>query len=94
VTVPDPAQIIDSLTASGWQVAGYRTGAYVRLAWPDTPNRSLLIPVDRFAPEFENTLRAALRQLEAAMLIGQAAAKALLAFQPDVYAQYAHKETR
>jgi hypothetical protein len=85
----DPARIIDSLSSAGWEIAGHKQGVYVRLAWPDTPNRSLLVPLDKTAPEFEELLRAALCQLEAAMFTGQAATQALIAYQPDVYARYA-----
>jgi hypothetical protein len=86
---PNPGRIIESLRDFGWTVAGHKTGVYMRLAWPDTTNRSLLIPLDQTAPEYEELLHAAIRQLEAAAVTGQAATKALAAYRPDLYNQHA-----
>jgi hypothetical protein len=91
MTIPVPARLVDTLSQAGWEVTGHKYGVYVRLAWPDDKSRSLLIPLDQTAPEFEELLRSALCQLEAAMFTGQAATRALIAYQPDLYAQYEGK---
>ena len=89
MTTADPARIIDALRTEGWEIAGHKYGVYVRLAWPDDKDRSLLVPLDKTAPEFEELLRAALGQLETATLTGQAATRALVAYRPDINAHYA-----
>lgn len=80
----DPARLVDALRDAGWQVAGAKYGVYVRLAWPGAPNRSLLIPLDQTAPEFDELMRAAVSQLDQAVLTGRAAAQALAACCPDL----------
>lgn len=85
----DPDRIVSALSRCGWVIAAPKPGVYARLAWPDLSTRSLLVPLDRTAPEFDELLRSAICQLEAAMFTGQFAAQALTAYKPDLYSQYA-----
>lgn len=86
MTSPDPACLVRALMDAGWQVAGQKYGAYVRLAWPNVSNRNLLIPLDQTAPEFDELLHAAVCQLEDAATTGRDATAALTAYRPDLYA--------
>lgn len=89
MTSSDPGRMVTTLMDAGWQVAGHKTGVYVRLAWPNDKSRSLLVPLDPTAPEFEELLRAAVNQLEDAVRTGRSAAEALTAYDPEMYAQNA-----
>lgn len=88
MTITNPARLVEALRDAGWQVAGAKQGVYVRLAWPGAPNRSLLIPIDQTAPEFEELLRAAVSQLEQAAATGRDAAQALAMYRPDLYIRH------
>jgi hypothetical protein len=62
----DPVKLTDLLEDIGWTLKGRREGSYNRLA-PPIENLffpgSLLIPLDRTAPEFYDSLHSALLQL-------------------------------
>jgi hypothetical protein len=60
----DPNRLGLILRESGWRVVGQRDGAYVRLAPPGVEGRSVLVPLDREAPEFSELIRAAVDDVE------------------------------
>src|SRR6185437_7295056 len=62
----DPAKLTELLEDVGWKISGGREGSYSRLAPPIEAvfvPQSLLIPLDRTAPEFKEIMKAALLQL-------------------------------
>jgi hypothetical protein len=72
----DPGQLIEALRAAGWHVAGARAGVYTRLYWPGETaprGRTLLILEDTTAPEFDQMMGGALRELADAADTGRAA---------------------
>lgn len=73
----NPGHIIEALMDCGWQVAGQKSGVYVRLARPYQHNRSLVVPLDQTAPEYQELLNAAVAQLEDAVRVGSDAGRAL-----------------
>ncbi len=79
----NPTRLVEALTDCGWQVAGQRSGVYVRLDWPHTVNRSLIVPLDQTAPEYPELLNAAVRQLEDAVRVGSDAGRALVAYRNE-----------
>ena len=60
----DPERMSLLLQSAGWQVVGRRQGAYVRVAPPGDYRFSVLLPLDRAAPEFDQTMREALVDIE------------------------------
>jgi hypothetical protein len=60
----DPARVGLLLTEAGWQVVGQRQGAYVRMAPPGEYRNSVLVPLDRTAPEFEQAMLEALSDIQ------------------------------
>jgi hypothetical protein len=72
----DPGRLIEALRAAGWHVAGARAGVYTRLYWPGETaprGRTLLILEDTTAPEFDQMMGGALRELADAADTGRAA---------------------
>ena len=59
----DPERLRLVLLESGWKVAGQRTGAYVRLLPPEEGQHSVLVPLDRQAPDYAESMRAALADI-------------------------------
>jgi hypothetical protein len=59
----NPERLRLLLQESGWTVAGQRTGAYVRLSPPQEGESSVLVPMDRAAPEYSRSMRAALADI-------------------------------
>lgn len=73
----DPQRLVDEIVRAGWTVVGQGRGC-TRLVWPGyIHQRSLLVPLDTTAPEFDEMWRAALAQLESAVDVGVKAAHAL-----------------
>jgi len=72
----DPALLERALRGQGWRVAGFRKGLYARLWWPGEHSprgRSLIVPLDRTAPDFDTTMAGTLMELaDAADLGGRA----------------------
>ncbi len=60
----DPDRLGLLLQESGWQVVGQRAGAYVRLAPPHEDRTSVLVPLDRGAPEFRASMQSALAHIQ------------------------------
>ena len=56
----DPERLSLVLQESGWKVAGKRSGVYVRLSPPAEDSYSVLVPLDRTAPEYSSVMRSAL----------------------------------
>ncbi|MET8356052.1 hypothetical protein [Micromonospora sp. NPDC005171] len=66
--VVDPAKLTVLLEETGWHLVGGRRNAYNRLAPPADPDGrdfSLVIPLDREAPEFAEMMAAAVRKISA-----------------------------
>lgn len=64
----DPGWLSDVLRRAGWQLTGERPGEYLRFAPPPGVtggSSSLLVPLDRTAPEFGELMREAAAQLTA-----------------------------
>lgn len=59
----DPERLRLLLQDSGWTVTGQRTGVYVRLLSPQEGESSVLVPMDRTAPEYSRSMRAALADI-------------------------------
>jgi hypothetical protein len=59
----NPERLRLVLQESGWKIAGQRTGAYVRLRPPQEGEHSVLVPMDRAAPEYLASMRAALADI-------------------------------
>lgn len=75
----DPQDLLRALAAAGWHVIG-RHRSYVRMSWPREESmrgRSVLVPVDPAAGDFEELMRCALRDLINAAETGATAAEAL-----------------
>lgn len=77
-----PQQLVDRLVATGWVVAGHRTGQYMRLTWGQ--GNSLLtvavkVPLDPTAPEYTDTMGRVLRVLGEVARAGALAAGVLAA---------------
>ncbi|HEY6115925.1 MAG TPA: hypothetical protein VI172_08205 [Candidatus Dormibacteraeota bacterium] len=87
-TAPNPAELAEALRLAGWEIASHKPGRYVRLSWPDRTDRTLTIPLDETAGDFNDLMHAAVCHLEATMFAGRDAAKALAAYRPDLYGQY------
>jgi len=60
----DPERLCLLLQDAGWHVAGQRQGSYVRLAPPNEQRVSVLVPLDRNAPEFDQAMSEALSGVE------------------------------
>ena len=60
----DPERLALLLLEAGWRVAGQREGAYVRLAPPNEQRASVIVPLDRSAPEFDQAMSEALSDVE------------------------------
>jgi hypothetical protein len=60
----DPQRLALLLQEAGWRVAGHREGAYVRLAPPNEQGASVIVPLDRSAPEFDQTMSEALSDVQ------------------------------
>ena len=60
----DPERLALILEDSGWNVAGRRSGMYVRLRPPGQERYSVLIPLDREAPDYSGSMRAALTDID------------------------------
>ncbi|WP_433730762.1 hypothetical protein ACQP2Y_20950 [Actinoplanes sp. CA-051413] len=61
-------------------MAGQRIGQYVRLLWPghaELAGRTLFVPLDPDAPDFDELWQAALGELEDAVATGAQAARVL-----------------
>lgn len=71
----DPNHLVALLETAGWTRVGGRAGAYTRLAWPAQSHRnaSLMVPLDRTAPEYPDLLAAALVELDDADYLGKRA---------------------
>jgi hypothetical protein len=76
--VTDPQRLVDELTRHGWAVVG-RGRHYARLTWPGINHnaRTLVVPLDTAAPEFQELWEAARGQMESAVDVGVKAAHAL-----------------
>jgi hypothetical protein len=61
---PDPERLSLLLQEAGWHVVGQRQGSYVRLAPPNEQHVSVLVPLDRSAPEFVQAMSEALSDVE------------------------------
>jgi len=59
----DPERLRLVLQESGWRIAGQRANIYVRLLPPEEDKQSILVPLDRQAPEYIDVMRAALVQI-------------------------------
>jgi hypothetical protein len=59
----DPERLRLVLQESGWTIAGQRTGVYVRLHPPEEGGHTVLVPLDRAAPEYVDSMRAALADI-------------------------------
>lgn len=83
----DAQRIVDALLAAGWDEVGRRQGIYVRLARPRdvAERRSLLVPLNPAAGEYDDLMSAVLRTLETAMFEGKAAHLALNRIDPETY---------
>jgi hypothetical protein len=68
----DPGRLVGRLVDAGWVEEGRRTDVYVRLRWPGSAG-SLVVPLDRAAPEHVPLMAAALMELEWAVERGRAA---------------------
>lgn len=80
MTTPvEPLRLIEALLAAGWTEAGRRTGVYIRLHWPEPSprNRSLVIPLDRAAGDYDDLLGDALAELDYAHQLGVTAGAVL-----------------
>jgi hypothetical protein len=60
----DPERLALVLQESGWKVAGQRSGMYVRLRPPEEERYSVLVPLDREAPDYGESMRAALADID------------------------------
>jgi hypothetical protein len=58
----DHDRLIEALQRCGLEEVGRRTGAYVRMLWPDE-QRSLLIPLNPDAPDYPDIMNAIRREL-------------------------------
>jgi hypothetical protein len=82
---------IGLLLSAGWKVAGIRLGSYIRLV-PADGGASVLIPLDRTAPDYGAGMRAAVTRLREIVACGAATAPALT---PDPVAEaIAQRERR
>jgi hypothetical protein len=66
----DPERLTALLTSAGWRLVGGRRGVYNRFAPPDSESRirgSLLVPLDRRAPEFEDLMASVLLELSSSL---------------------------
>lgn len=81
---PDPQRLSLLLREAGWQIVGQRKGAYVRLAPPGEFNVSVLVPLDRSAPEYNEVMADALADIERLMArdVGTSNVIALLTAEP------------
>lgn len=75
--MPNPQHLVDALTMHGWVEAGRRGGVYVRMARPAWRDRSLVVPFDTTAPEFDELWHAVIRELEDTVAVGVQAAHVL-----------------
>lgn len=73
----DPRQLAAVLEDNGWTFKGGRKDEYRRLAWPDDPQRVMMVVLDRDAPEYEQFLGATLVELERAARDGDRARRVL-----------------
>ncbi|MEY9913311.1 hypothetical protein ABIA35_009578 [Catenulispora sp. MAP12-49] len=66
----DPARLSILLEEAGWRLVGGRPNVYSRFAPPDESvdgrTRSLVVPLDMSAPDFEDSMSAALAELSGA----------------------------
>lgn len=60
----DPERLSLLLQEAGWHVSGQRRGSYIRLAPPGEWRVSVLVPLDRTAPEFDEAMSEALSDVE------------------------------
>ncbi len=74
----DPQRLVDDLVRGGWTIVGRGRG-YTRLAWPTRllHDRTLVVPSDKAAPEFDEMWQAVRGQLEDAVEVGVKAAHVL-----------------
>lgn len=49
----DPARIVDALTDAGWETPKSSRDTCVRFFWPAAFRRSLVVPLDQAAPEYQ-----------------------------------------
>lgn len=65
--LPDPTRLVQLLEEAGWRRTGGRDGVYSRFRPPEAEfgfkQRSLLIPLDTSAPEFDEVMQEALSYL-------------------------------
>lgn len=61
---PDPKRITRLLSDAGWRIVGQRHDAYVRMAPPGESRASVLVPLDRSAPEFAVVMEEALNDIQ------------------------------
>ena len=59
----NPERLRLVLQDAGWTIAGQRTGVYVRMLPPEEAEHSVLVPLDRDAPEYSETMTAALADI-------------------------------
>jgi hypothetical protein len=59
----DPERLKLVLQESGWKIAGQRANIYVRLLPPEEEKQTVLVPLDRQAPEYIEAMRAALAHI-------------------------------
>jgi hypothetical protein len=74
----DPGRLVQALVEAGWPRVGNGRG-HVRFQFPRSPRRSLVVPTDRSAPEFDSMLSAALAELVACSEEGVSALRVLTA---------------
>jgi len=60
----DPDRVSLLLHEAGWRVVGQRQGSYVRMSPPGEFRASVLVPLDRTAPEFAMSMQDALSDIE------------------------------
>lgn len=80
----DPERLVLILQESGWERVGHREGIYTRLAPPDARHQSVVIPLDRSAPEFSEMIDSAVKTIRGLVPQGSwvATISARLATQP------------
>lgn len=72
----DPDRLVARLHDAGWEIEDGRDGVYRRLRWPGTAG-TLVVPLDRSAPEHVPLMAAVLVELDWAAERGRAAARIL-----------------
>lgn len=72
-----PGRLVQALVAAGWNPAGRRAGAYVRLTWPGDDRRHLLVPLDAANGDYDDLMGAVLAELDDAASTGRAAQQVL-----------------